>query len=84
MNDTSAAEYRIAHLREHLASGDYAEMGVRIELRGGSVLIAGTVSSAACRNEILRMAEDELAGLPLREDLVVVSATAPDHTEELA
>ncbi|MET9513322.1 hypothetical protein ABZX62_33595 [Streptomyces flavidovirens] len=84
MNDTSAAEYRIAHLREHLASGDYAEMGVRIELRGNSVLIAGTVSSAACRDEILRMAKDELAGLPLREDLIVVSATAPDHPEELA
>ncbi|OEJ24033.1 hypothetical protein AR457_05700 [Streptomyces agglomeratus] len=84
MNDTSAVEYRIAHLQEHLASGDYAEMGVRIELRGNSVLIAGTVSSAACRDEILRMAEDELAGLPLHEDLVVVSATAPDHPEELA
>ncbi|MGW0551940.1 hypothetical protein [Streptomyces altiplanensis] len=84
MNDTRAAEYRIAHLREHLADGDFAEMGVRIELRGNSVLIAGTVSSAACRDEILRMAEDELAGLPLHEDLVVVSATAPDRPEELA
>ncbi|MGW0564734.1 hypothetical protein ACWDZ4_30035 [Streptomyces sp. NPDC003016] len=84
MNDTCAAEYRIAHLREHLAGGDFAEMGVRIELRGNSVLIAGTVSSAACRDEILRMAEDELAGLPLHEDLVVVSAAAPDRPEELA
>ncbi|MEJ8633117.1 hypothetical protein ABZY19_17315 [Streptomyces sp. NPDC006475] len=84
MSHTDTAEYRIAHLRERLAKGSAAEMGVRIEMRGDSVLLSGSVPSAACRDEILRIAEDELSGLPVREDLVVVCATAPDHPEELA
>ncbi len=84
MTHADTLEYRIAHLRERLAEGSAAEMGVRIEARGTGVLLSGTVPSAECRDEILRIAEDELTGTPLREDLVVVCATAPDHPEELA
>lgn len=84
MTHADAAEYRIAHLRERLASGPAAEMGVRIELRGDTVLLSGTVSSPACRDEILRVAREVLEGLSLREDVVVASTTAPDHPEELS
>ncbi|MGI5400870.1 BON domain-containing protein [Streptomyces sp. CA-135486] len=83
MWDTEADEYRIAHLRERLAGEELAEMGVRIEMHGGAVHLSGTVATAACRAEILRMAETELAGLPLRADLMVVCPDAPDRTEEL-
>ncbi|MFF9864833.1 hypothetical protein ACF1G0_05330 [Streptomyces sp. NPDC013953] len=84
MSAADTAEYRIAHLRDRLASEDIAELGVRIEQRGASVMVYGTVSSSACRTEILRIAQEELAGLPLREDLVVASANPPDHSEELS
>ncbi|MFF3457413.1 hypothetical protein ACFYXH_24445 [Streptomyces sp. NPDC002730] len=84
MTHGDTAEYRIAHLKDRLASGPTAEMGLRIELRGDTVLLSGTVSSPACRDEILRVAREVLQGLSLREDLVVVSTTAPDHPEELS
>jgi hypothetical protein len=83
MTHAGTAEYRIAHLRDRLATGPIAEMGIRIEMRGDSVLLSGTVPSAACRDEILRLAEHDLSGLPLREDLMVVCSIAPDHSEEL-
>jgi hypothetical protein len=84
MTHTGSTEYRIAHLRDRLATGPTAEMGIRIEMRGDSVLLSGTVPSVACRDEILTIAEQDLAGLSLREDLVVVCSIAPDHPEELA
>ncbi|MEU2184222.1 hypothetical protein [Streptomyces thermolilacinus] len=84
MSGADMAEYRIAHLRDRLASDDIAELGVRIEERGGSVMLYGTVSSAACRSEVLRIAREELAGLPLHEDLVVAGSEAPTHPEELS
>ncbi|MGW3622875.1 hypothetical protein [Streptomyces sp. NPDC000880] len=84
MTGSDTVEYRIAHLRERLAGGAIAELGVRIEARGNSVLLSGAVASAASRDEILRIAKEELAGIPLREDLFVVCADAPDHPEELA
>jgi hypothetical protein len=84
MTGSDTIEYRIAHLRERLARGAIAELGVRIEVRGESVLLSGAVTSAASREEILRIAEEELAGIPLHQDLFVVCADAPDHPEELA
>ncbi|MCS0638477.1 hypothetical protein NX801_23025 [Streptomyces sp. LP05-1] len=83
MSTVDPAEYRIAHLRDRLASEDIAELGIRIEQRGAGVMLYGSVSSSACRDEILRIAREELAGLELREDLTVVRADAPDRSEEL-
>ncbi|MEV5969599.1 BON domain-containing protein [Streptomyces sp. NPDC051921] len=76
-------EYRIARLRERLASGGTAELGVQVEHRGGAVLLTGTVPTAALRDEILRLAHDELSGLTVRPDLAVACADAPDRWEEL-
>ncbi|WP_175407302.1 hypothetical protein [Streptomyces sp. TRM64462] len=84
MSGADTAEYRIAHLRDRLASEDIAELGVRIEQRGAGVMLYGTVASDACRAEVLRIAEEELAGLPLHEDLVVAGTDAPTHPEELS
>ncbi|WP_149181916.1 hypothetical protein [Streptomyces sp. TRM49041] len=84
MSAADTAEYRIAHLRDRLASEDIAELGVRIEQRGAGIMLYGTVSSPACRDEILRIAQEELAGLPLHEDLVVAGTDAPTHPEELS
>ncbi|MFE9021083.1 BON domain-containing protein [Streptomyces sp. NPDC007808] len=76
-------DYRLAHLADHLAAGDLGELGVRIELRGEAVLLTGTVPSAQCRDDILRMAREELSGAPVHSDIVVADSTAPDHAEEV-
>ncbi|GAB2746646.1 BON domain-containing protein [Streptomyces bullii] len=77
-------DYRVAHLQDHLAGGDLGELGVRVEVRGEAVLLTGTVPSAQCRDEVLRLARDELAGHPVHCDIVVTDTSSPDHAEELA
>jgi len=77
-------EYRIAHLQERLVREEIAELGMRIESRGDAVLVTGTVPTAECRETVERIVEEELAGIPVRTDVVVADATAPDRPEELA
>jgi hypothetical protein len=76
-------EYRIAHLRERIAAGELGELGVRVEVRGQTVVITGTVPSAECRDILLRTARQELAELAVHSDVVVAENTSPDHAEEL-
>lgn len=77
-------EYRIAHLQDRLVREEIAELGMRVESRGGTVVVSGTAPTAECRDTIVRIAEEELAGVPVRTDIVVADATAPDRPEELA
>ncbi|WP_320783759.1 BON domain-containing protein [Streptomyces sp. CRN 30] len=77
-------DYRVAHLRDRLAKGDSAELGVRVEARGPAVLLTGTVPSAQCRDQVLATAEEELAGVPVHSDIVIAETDSPDHAEELA
>ncbi|MFJ3520492.1 MULTISPECIES: hypothetical protein [unclassified Streptomyces] len=83
MTSTDLIEYRVEHLRERLAREEIAELGVRVEARGAGVLVRGGVSSEECRAEILRIAGEELAGLPWREDVTVCCPSPPDRSEEL-
>ncbi|MFE7951237.1 hypothetical protein [Streptomyces sp. NPDC057426] len=83
MNGPDAGEYRIARLRERLAGGETAELGVRIEMRGEAVLLSGTLPTADHREEILRIADTELAGMPVLADLGVASADPPEGHEDL-
>ncbi|MBW8798468.1 MAG: BON domain-containing protein [Streptomyces sp.] len=76
-------EYLVAHVAEHLAAGPCGELGVRAEIRGGTVLLTGTVPSAACRDAVSRVVQDELAGVPVHCDLVVAETAPPDHPEVL-
>lgn len=77
-------EYRIAHLQERLVREEVAELGMRIESRGGTVVVSGTVPTAECRDTVVRVAKEELGGTPVRTDIVVADPTAPDRPEELA
>ncbi|MDT0569399.1 hypothetical protein RM704_18290 [Streptomyces sp. DSM 3412] len=77
-------EYRIAHLEERLAQSVLAELGMRIEARGDAVHITGTASTAADREAILRLAAEELPGVPVRADITLADVTAPDRPEELS
>ncbi|MEU0743593.1 BON domain-containing protein [Streptomyces sp. NPDC006134] len=76
-------EYRIAHLRDRLAAEELGELGVRAEVRAGAVAVTGTVPSAQCRETLLRIVHEELAGLTVHSDIVVAETTRPDHAEEL-
>lgn len=85
--DSATAEhldYRVAHLAERLAAGSLGELGVRAELRGEAVLLTGTVPSAQCRDDILRLAGEALAGHPVHSDIRVAGASSPGEAEELA
>ncbi|MDT0609314.1 BON domain-containing protein [Streptomyces lancefieldiae] len=76
-------EYRVAHLHDRLAAEELGELGVRAEIRAGAIVITGTVPSARCRETLLRIAREELAGLTVHTDVVVAETTGPDHAEEL-
>ncbi|KAF2782024.1 BON domain-containing protein [Streptomyces sp. OM5714] len=78
-----APEYRVAHLQERLAAEELGELGVRAEFRAGAVAVTGTVPSARCRETVLRLAREELAGLTVHTDVVVAETARPDHAEEL-
>ncbi|MFC8391002.1 MULTISPECIES: BON domain-containing protein [unclassified Streptomyces] len=80
----SSPEYRVAHLHDRLASGELGELGVRVEVRGGAVLVTGTVPSAQCREDVLSMVREELTGLEVHWDIVVSETASPDHAEELS
>ncbi|SHM85259.1 hypothetical protein [Actinacidiphila paucisporea] len=82
--NTSLLEYRIAGLQRRLAEDGTAELGIRVEARSGLVLVHGTVPSTACRDELLEVIAAELDGLPVRTDIALVEALAPDHPEVLS
>ncbi|GAA3113719.1 hypothetical protein ACFQ0X_42520 [Streptomyces rectiviolaceus] len=84
MNDDAPVEYRIAHLKERLAAEQLGELGIRVEPRGSSVTVVGTVPTANCREELVHTAREELAGMTVHFDIVVAESAAPDHPEELA
>jgi hypothetical protein len=77
-------EYRIAHLQERLVGEELAELGMRIESRGDSVHITGTAPTAGDREAILRLVAEELPDVPVRADIALADATAPDHPEEIS
>ncbi|MFF8837370.1 hypothetical protein [Streptomyces sp. NPDC015130] len=81
---TDEGEYRIARFKDRLARGEAAELGVRVEMRGNSVVLWGTLPSADRRDEILRIAASELAGIPVRTDLLIACADPPERSEELS
>ncbi|MEU6994149.1 hypothetical protein ABZ953_26285 [Streptomyces sp. NPDC046465] len=84
MNDRANVEYRIAHLKERLAAEELGELGIRVEARGSSVAVVGTVSTAQCREELLRTVHEELDGQTVHFDVAVADATAPDRSEEVS
>ncbi|WP_317446917.1 BON domain-containing protein [Streptomyces collinus] len=76
-------DYRVAHLADRLAAGHLGELGVRLVPHGDSVLLTGTVPSTQCRDEILGLAREELAGHAVHCDILVAGTSSPDHGEDL-
>jgi hypothetical protein len=80
---TGSLDYRVAHLSERIATGLPGELGVRAELRGEAVLLTGTVSSAQCREDILRMAREAFPDVPVHCDIVTARTAPPDDAEDV-
>ncbi|MFI2433537.1 BON domain-containing protein [Streptomyces sp. NPDC018693] len=76
-------DYRAARLGDRLAEGPLGELGVRIDVHGDAVLLSGTVPTTQCRDALLTLAHDELAGVAVHSDIAVADVSAPDHAEEL-
>ncbi|AUG81740.1 hypothetical protein CFP65_7140 [Kitasatospora sp. MMS16-BH015] len=83
MNGEQDIEYRIAHLRERLASDEVGELGLRIELHGGHVTVGGTVATARCRAAVQRIVAEVLHGLVVHTDLVLADLRPPSGAEDL-
>ncbi|SEB86010.1 hypothetical protein SAMN05216483_0577 [Streptomyces sp. 2131.1] len=83
MNAPPDVEYRIAHLKERLAAEETGDLGIRIENRGSSVTVIGTVPTAHSRAALMDTVNEELAGLTVHFDVVVAECAAPDHPEEV-
>lgn len=80
---TDDTQYRIESLRQRLAQGEPGELGLRIEARGGSVVVCGIVPDADCRETIERLIAEELDGLTVHMDIAAAHADAPATPEEL-
>jgi hypothetical protein len=76
-------EYRVAHLHERLVAEGAADLGLRVENRGGSVVVSGSVPTAQSRETVLRLAAEELAGLDTHFDVTVVDRGVPERPERL-
>lgn len=57
---------------------------MRLDVRGGTVLVEGTVPSARCRDDVCGLVRGELADVPVHCDILVADASAPDHAEEVS
>ncbi|MFF3214441.1 hypothetical protein ACFYYB_27760 [Streptomyces sp. NPDC002886] len=77
-------EYRIEHLRDRLAREDVAELGIRVDAHGARAVVRGRVADEECREAVLRIAAEELAGTDWYGDITVSHSGAPDHPEVLS
>ncbi|HEX6872686.1 MAG TPA: hypothetical protein VF163_16440, partial [Micromonosporaceae bacterium] len=60
-----------------------AEQGIDVLVRHGAVMLTGDVESQARRDEIARRVGELLPGLPVRNDIVIISTQPPEEPEEL-
>ena len=80
---TDDMQYRIERLRHRLAQDDPGELGLRIETRGGAVVVSGTVPDGECREAIMRLVAEELHGLRVHADIIAAQMDAAPVAEEL-
>ncbi|MFB7908350.1 hypothetical protein ACFC1T_18125 [Kitasatospora sp. NPDC056076] len=83
MNGTEDTEYRIAHLSQRLAEDEVGELGLRIELHGAHVAVAGTVATEKRRAAVERIIAEALAGLVVHTDIALADNRPPEEAEDL-
>lgn len=84
MNDQRLSPYLAQHIRDALAHGTTAELGVDVNVTPSGIYLTGAVSSAEHRDELGTIARREAAGLPVHNDVVVVPTEPDDEVEVLS
>lgn len=81
-NAASHSPYLAQHIRDALANGSTAELGVDVNVTSAGVYLSGTVASDEQRAELAAIAAREAEGLPVHNDVVVVHGV-PDTDVEV-
>jgi osmotically-inducible protein OsmY len=76
--------YLAQHIRDALASGSTAELGVDVEVTPTGVFLSGTVASPEQRDALSSIAGRESGGLAVHNDVVVVHGDPDVDVEVLA
>jgi osmotically-inducible protein OsmY len=82
MSGSEPSPYLAQHIRDALASGATAELGVDVQVAANAVFLSGTVSSPEQRDQLAEIAAAEAGGLPVHND-VVVTHGEPDVDVEV-
>ncbi len=82
MNEPSP--YLAQHIRDALAAGDTAELGIDVQVTGAGVFLSGSVTSAEQRDDIEAVATGEAAGAAVHNDIVVVEGEPRVEPEVLS
>jgi osmotically-inducible protein OsmY len=77
------AEYLVAHVRDAIARSDAHELGVRVRVAGGRVLLTGSASSEPQRDAITTVAARAAPGYEVVNELCVAPTTPPAEAEQL-
>jgi osmotically-inducible protein OsmY len=81
--DPEPVEYLVAHVRDAIARSEAHELGVRVRVAGGRVLLTGSASSEPQRDAITGVAERAAPGYEVVNELCVAATTPPTEVEQL-
>lgn len=79
---TDRSPYLAQHIRDSLAEGSTAELGVDVNVTPAGVFLTGTVTSEEQRAELAHIAAREAGGLAVHNE-VVVAHGEPDVDVEV-
>lgn len=81
---TDQSPYLAQHIRDALAAGSTAELGVDVAVTPSGVFLTGAVASVEQRDELGVIAARESGGLAVHNDVVVVHGEPDVEVEVLS
>jgi osmotically-inducible protein OsmY len=81
---TDRSPYLAQHIRDALAAGGTAELGVDVQVTPAGVFLSGTVTSEEQRAELASIASRESGGLAVHNDVVVTHGEPDVEVEVLS
>ena len=81
---TEASPYLAQHIRDAMASGSTAELGIDVVVTAAGVHLSGTVASEEQRAELGAVAQREAGGMAVHNDVVVFHGAPDTDVEVLA
>lgn len=82
-HSTGAPQYQVAAVRRALAEDDRtAEQGIKVTVRGDTILLSGDVECARRRDEIAEVVHEVVPKMRIYNDIKVTEAGEPTGREE--